>query len=75
MPALSKQTINAQLAVHGFICKTLEREFESGSLTADDKRLIARHWDRSRKDSQVLRLVLDLMEKHERQSAAGSRDL
>jgi hypothetical protein len=59
--------MKAQLGLRRFICASLAKEFEVGSLTAEQKVAIAHRLDDALRESDVLRLALDMMERRERE--------
>ncbi len=63
-------TLKAQWVLRQYICVALAKEFEAGVSTASVKWPLVDRWDDTLKESQVLQLTLDLMERQEREGVA-----
>ena len=60
------QNLKAQMVLRQFHCASLAKEFETEGLTTNQKAGPAYRWDDMLKESQVLQLMLDLLERRER---------
>jgi hypothetical protein len=60
------QSLKAQTVLRQFHCESLAVEFEDEGLTTNQKAGLAYRWDDMLKESQVLQLMLDLLERQER---------
>jgi hypothetical protein len=60
---LEIQTLKNQLALSHEVCSSLAHEFETETLTPDDKAAIAHRWDHALKERYGLQLALDLLER------------
>jgi hypothetical protein len=69
------QSLQAQMVLRQFHCESLAVEFETEGLTINRKATLAYPWDDMLKESQVLQLVMDLIERQEKEKNgyAGSR--
>jgi hypothetical protein len=65
------QTLKAQWVLRQYICVALAKEFETGTSTANVKWSLVDRWDDTLKESQVLQLMLDLLESRERNGVAA----
>lgn len=65
------QTLIAQMVLRKFHCESLATEFEAECLTINHKPGLAHRWDDMLKESQVLQLMLDLLERRERKGVAA----
>jgi hypothetical protein len=73
-PIISKpriQTLKAQMVLRQFHCESLSKEFETECLTTNQKTGIPYRWDDMLKETHVLQLMLDLLERLERKGAAA----
>jgi hypothetical protein len=61
------QTLKAQLVLHQFHCASLASEFDTEGLTTYQKAGLACRGDDMLKESHVLQLMLDLLEKQEKE--------
>ena len=71
---ISKSRIQAQKArmiLRQFHCESLAAEFETEGLTINRRARLAYPWDDMLKESQVLQLMLDLLERRERKGVAA----
>lgn len=62
------QNLKAQVVLRQLLCASLAREFETASLTFDERAAIAHRWDEALKECYVLQLMVELMERQERTS-------
>jgi hypothetical protein len=65
------ETLKAQMVLRQFHCESLAAEFETEGLTINQKARLAYPWDDMLKESQVLQLMLDLLERRERKGVAA----
>ena len=65
------QTLIAQMELRQFHCESLAKEFETEDLTIIQKAGPAYRWDDMLKESQVLQLILDLLESRERKGVGA----
>jgi hypothetical protein len=65
------QTLKAQTVLRQFHCESLAVEFKIECLTISRKAGLAYRWDDMLKESQVLQLMLDLLERQERKGVAA----
>ena len=65
------QNLKAQMVLRQFHCESLAVEFETEGLTTNQKAALAYPWDDMLKESQVLQLMLDLLERRERKGVAA----
>ena len=65
------QSLKAQMILRQFHCESLTVEVETESLTINRKARLAYPWDDMLKESQILQLVLDLLERRERKGVAA----
>jgi hypothetical protein len=65
---LRVHTLKAQLALRHLICESLAKEFET-ALTFERRAALARKWDVTLKEGHVFQLMLDLLERQERESS------
>ena len=65
------QSLKAQMVLRQFHCESLAVEFEAEGQTINRKAGLAYPWDDMLKESQVLQLMLDLLERQERKGVAG----
>ena len=65
------ETLKAQMVLRQFHCESLEAEFETEGLTINQKARLAYPWDDMLKESQVLQLMLDLLERRERKGVTA----
>jgi hypothetical protein len=65
------QSLKAQMVLRQFHCESLAVEFETERLTINRKARLAYPWDDMLKESQVLQLMLDLLERRERKGVAA----
>lgn len=68
IPKLKIQTLKAQLALRSFVCASLAQEFDTAMLTFEQRAILAHRWDETLKESHVLQIMLDLLERQERMS-------
>jgi hypothetical protein len=71
-PFISKsriQTQKAQMILRQFHCESLAAEFKADGL--NQKAGLAFPWDDMQKESQLLQLILDLLERRERKGVAA----
>ena len=61
------QTSIAQLALRQHLCASQAKEFEAGTLTVEQKAALAHRWDDILKETYVLQLMLDLLERKEKE--------
>ena len=61
------QTLKAQLVLRQFYCASLAMEFETEVLTTNQKAGLAYRWDDMLKESYVLQLMIDLLERQEKE--------
>jgi hypothetical protein len=66
-------TLQAQLALRQHLCASLAKEFEAGNLTVEQKAALAHRWDDTLKESWVLQLMIDLLERQEKEGRVGTR--
>lgn len=66
IPRLKIQTLQAQIALRQFVCASLAQEFESKGLTFEQRATLAFRWDDMQKESLVLKLIRDLLERRAR---------
>jgi hypothetical protein len=60
------QSLKAQMVLRQFHCESLAAEFETEGMTINQKAGLAYPWGDMLKESQVLQLMLDLLERRER---------
>jgi hypothetical protein len=60
-------TLKAQVALRKFICESLAEEFEDPSSTSARKARLAYLWDGAIKDTNLIQLLMDLLERQERE--------
>ena len=65
------QNLKAQMVLRQFHCESLAAEFVTEGLTINQKAVLAYPWDDMLKESQVLQLMLDLLERRERKGVAA----
>jgi hypothetical protein len=65
------ETLKAQMVLRQFHCESLAAEFETEGLTINQKARLAYPWDDMLKESQVLQLMLDLLERRERKGVTA----
>jgi hypothetical protein len=65
------QALMAQMELRQFHCESLAMEFETEDLTTIQKAGLAYRWDDMLKESQVLQLILDLLESRDRKVVAA----
>jgi hypothetical protein len=65
------QAQKAQMILRQFHCESLAVEFETARLTINRKATLAFPWDDMLKETQVLQLILDLLERRERKGVAA----
>lgn len=73
-PIISKSRIQirkAQMLLRQFHCESLAAEFQTEGLMMNRKSGLAFPWDAMQKESQVLQLILDLLERRERKGVAA----
>lgn len=61
------RTLKAQLAQHPQICAFLSLEFEAAGLKFGQRATLAYRWDDTLKEGYVLQLMIDLLEKQEKE--------
>lgn len=59
--SLRMQTIRAKLELSRVVCASLAEEFDDPRLSLEERAAIAREWERSATDGDVLALFLDLL--------------
>jgi hypothetical protein len=59
-------TLKAQLGVRQFMCKSLAQEFETPTITFEQRTAIAHRWDDTLQESHVLQLMIELLERQSR---------
>ena len=69
---LKIQTYKAQLAFRHYVCAALAKELEAGTLTAEQKAALAHRWDDTLKESHVLQLMIDLLERQEKEDRGST---
>ncbi len=68
------RTLRAQVAQCKHICESLAEQFESETLTTEQKAALARRWDETLKESHALQVTLDSLEKlQKRANGDGSQ--
>ena len=65
------QSQKAQMILRQFHCESLAAEFETECLMINRRARLAYPWDDMLKESQVLQLMLDLLERRERKGVAA----
>jgi hypothetical protein len=60
--------LKARLAVCEHVCTSLAHEFDREGLTVDEKTAIAARWSAVMKDGYVLQLMMDLLNRLDRES-------
>jgi hypothetical protein len=65
------ETLKAHTVMRQFHCESLAVEFEAACLTISRKPALAYPWDDMLKETQVLQLMLDLLERRERKGVAA----
>ena len=68
---LRVQNLTAQVALRRYVCEFLVREFQTPTLTTDERAVIARRWDIALKESYVFQLMLDLVERQKNEELGG----
>ncbi len=58
--------LKAQMVLRQFHCESLAVEFKTEGLTMNQKAGLVDPWDDMRKESQILQLMLGLLERRER---------
>ncbi len=66
------QALQAQLALRKFVCASLAKEFEAESLSVKQRAALAHHWDDTLNESYVLQLMIDLLERQEKEKRDAS---
>ncbi len=61
------ESLKAQLALSRNVYSSLANEFETTTLTSDDMAAIAYRLDAALKETQILQLAIDLLERQERE--------
>ena len=61
------ESLKAQLALSHNVCYSLANESETTTLTGDQKAAIAHRLDAVIKESHILRLAIDLLERQEKE--------
>ena len=61
------QALKAQWLLRQFHCESLEMEFETEGPTTNQKAGLAYRWDDMLKEGHVLQLVIDLLERQEKE--------
>jgi len=69
---LRVQALQTQLALRKFVCASLAKEFEVESLSVKQRAALAHHWDDTLKESYVLQLMIDLLERQEKEKRDAS---
>jgi hypothetical protein len=64
---LRVQNLTAQVALRRYVCEFLAREFQTPTLTTHERAALAHRWDISLKESYVFQLMLDLIERQEKE--------
>ena len=64
---LRVQNLTAQLALRRYVCEFLVREFQTPTLTTDERAAIAHRWDIALKEGYVFQFMLDLIERREKE--------
>lgn len=64
-------TLKAQVALRQYICASLAMEFEDPSSTSSRRTRLAYLWDETTRESNVVQLLVDLLERHEREENGG----
>jgi hypothetical protein len=64
---LRVQNLTAQVALRRYVCEFLAREFQTPTLTTHERAALARRWDITLKESYVFHLMLDLIERQEKE--------
>ena len=64
------QALQAQLALRQHLCASLAEEFESPKLTVKPRTALAHRRDDTLKESHVLQLMIDLLERQEKERGA-----
>jgi len=64
---LRVQNLKAQIALRRYVCEFLAREFRNPALTTQEKTALARRWDIALQESYVFQLMLDLIERQEKE--------
>jgi len=65
------QNLKAQMVLRQFHCESLAAEFVTEGLTTNQKSGLAYPWDDMLKESKVLQLMLDMLERRERKGVAA----
>jgi len=68
---LRVQNLQAQVVLRRYVCEFLSREFQTPTLTTDEKTALARRWDITLKESYVFQLMLDLIERQQNEEPGG----
>ncbi|MGA2341506.1 MAG: hypothetical protein ABSF75_16560 [Terracidiphilus sp.] len=65
------ETLKAHTVLRQFHCESLAVELEAAALTISRKPGLAYPWDDMLKETQLLQLMLDLLERRERKGVAA----
>jgi hypothetical protein len=69
---LKIHTLKAQWLLRQFHCESLEMDFETERLTTNRKAGLAYRWDDMLKEGHVLQLMIDLLERQEKQERSAA---
>jgi hypothetical protein len=65
---LKAQSLKAHLAASRHVCSSLAREFETQSLTRDQKAAIAKRWEKALQETHGLQLAIGQLERRDSES-------
>jgi hypothetical protein len=68
-------TLKAQWVLRQYICAALAKEFEAGKLTVEKQSAIVHRWDDALKESYVLQLMIDLLERQVKEECGSTESL
>lgn len=68
---LRVQNLTAQVALRRYVCEFLVTEFQTPTLTTNERAAIARRWDIALKETYVFQFMLDLIERQKNEELGG----
>jgi len=70
---MTMQAYRAQVALRERMSESLAKKFEGENLTLEQKAKIAHQWDKVLKEKHAFQVMLDLLEKQDKQGPASER--
>jgi hypothetical protein len=67
IPKLRIHDLKVQLAIRQHVCASMIKEFEAESLSIKQRGVLAHCWGDAQRESHVLQLMLDLLERQKKQ--------